>query len=247
MTSRSRPPRRDRAARRSATPGWVIPLLGAAVIGLAAVLAVVLTGNPGATPGSTVPPSAASTVPPSIDASAPAGETTGPTTSGGVVPPTITGEALPAFQTPIGDPAIGRPAPVVEGADFDGQPTAIADDGRPKVVLFLAHWCSHCQDEVPVIQAWVDAGGVPEGVDVISVVTAIDPGQPNHPPDAWLAREGWTVPVIVDPDNAVATAYGLAAFPFWAFIGPDGTIQARAAGELDPQQLEAVIGGLTGS
>jgi hypothetical protein len=30
------------------------------------------------------------------------------------------------------------------------------------------------------------------GVEIISVVTAIDPNRPNYPPDAWLAREHWS-------------------------------------------------------
>jgi thiol-disulfide isomerase/thioredoxin len=138
------------------------------------------------------------------------------------------------------------PAPEVRGSSFDGAPVAIAHDGRPKVVLFVAHWCPHCQREVALIQDWVDSGAVPEGVDLISVATSIDPARPNYPPDAWFQREGWTVPVIVDPTNSVANAYGLPAFPYWVFIGPDGTIRARAIGELPIVNLETVIRGLTG-
>jgi len=138
------------------------------------------------------------------------------------------------------------PAPEVRGSSFDGTPMAIANDGRPKVVLFLAHWCPHCQREVPLIQAWADSGAVPEGVDLISVATSIDPARPNYPPDAWFQREGWTVPVMVDPTNSVANAYGLNAFPYWVFIGPDGTVRARTVGELPIANLETVIRALTG-
>lgn len=241
MTSRSRPPRRPspRARRGSATGRWAVPLLGAAVVVLAAGLALALTGAPSPTPGSTVPPSATAGSQDSAGGSIPGADT--------VAPPVITGAALPRFESPIGDPAIGLPAPAVDGASFDGRPTAIDPGARPTVVVFLAHWCSHCQAEVPLLQAWIAAGGVPDGVDVLSVVTAIDASRPNHPPDAWLAREGWTVPVIVDPADEVAAAYGLAAFPFWTFIGADGTVRARAAGELDVQQLGAIIEGLAGS
>ena len=108
-------------------------------------------------------------------------------------------------MNPTGDPAIGRPAPQVHGFDFDGTPVAITADGRPKVAIFLAHWCPHCQAEVPLIQSWIEAGGVPDGVDLVSIATGIDSAAPNYPPDAWLEREGWTVPVIADPTNSVAT------------------------------------------
>jgi thiol-disulfide isomerase/thioredoxin len=138
-------------------------------------------------------------------------------------------------------------APLVEGADFDGQPVAIEADGRAKVLLFLAHWCPHCQAEVPVVQGWASAGGIPDDVDVISIATGIDPSAPNYPPDAWLEREGWTLPVIVDPTNSVSDAYGLTAFPFWVFVDPDGNVRGRASGEMSVADIEAAIRSMTGA
>jgi cytochrome c biogenesis protein CcmG/thiol:disulfide interchange protein DsbE len=160
--------------------------------------------------------------------------------------PVITGASLPGFQSPNGDPAVGMAAPEVRGSSFDGTPVAIANEGRPKVVLFLAHWCPHCQREVPLIQAWVNSGGLPDGVDLISVATSIDPALPNYPPDVWLEREGWTAPVLADPTNSVASAYGLTSLPYWVFIGPDGTVKARTSGELPMANLQDAIRGLTG-
>ena len=224
---------RRAAARRTPASRWLLPGLIAAAVVVAAVLAIVLPGS--ATPGgggsSTVPPSAAS----------------GSGSAAAAAAPVFTGTPRADFQNPNGDPAVGRPAPEVTGADFNGTPVSIKADGRPKVVIFLAHWCPHCQAEVPLIQAWVGTGGVPDGVDIVSVATGIDPAAPNYPPDAWLAREGWTVPVIVDPTNSVAAAYGLSAYPFWVFIGPDGNVRARSTGALPIADLEAAIRGLTAS
>jgi thiol-disulfide isomerase/thioredoxin len=228
-----------RAAGRS-TPAsrWLLPGLIAAAVVVAAVLAIVLSGGgqPTGGGGSSVPPSAA-------------GGSAAPSGSAAAVPaPVISGTPLPEFPGPgAADPAVGQPAPEVTGADFDGAPTSIDADGRPKVVLFLAHWCPHCQEEVPRVQAWVNAGGVPEGVDLVSVATAIDPAAPNYPPDAWLTREGWTLPVIVDPTNSISTAYGLSAFPFWAIIGPDGTVQGRFVGSATFDDLETQLRALVAS
>ena len=97
--------------------------------------------------------------------------------------------ALPTFTDAATDQAIGRPIPEVSGTDFDGTSVRIAADGRSKILLFLAHWCPHCQREVPVVQTWLGAGRLPAAVDLISIATAIDQNLPNHPPDAWLARE----------------------------------------------------------
>lgn len=222
------------AAGRSPALRWLVPGLIVAAVVIAAVLAIVLPGTNGPTTGGS------SSVPPSSSAAASA-----PAASGAVKVPTITGAQLPDFQNPNGDAAVGLAAPEVSGTDFTGKPVAIKNDGRPKVVLFIAHWCPHCQAEVPLLQTWVSAGGVPQGVDLVSVATGIDPTRPNYPPEAWLAREGWTTPVIVDPTNSVAAAYGLPAYPFWVFIGPDGKVVARAVGEISIPDLETEIGKLT--
>jgi thiol-disulfide isomerase/thioredoxin len=154
---------------------------------------------------------------------------------------------LPPYAPGADDPAIGRPIPEVAGASFDGTPVDIKVDGRPKLIAFIAHWCPHCQREVPVVQSWIDAKGMPAGVELISVVTSIDPTRPNYPPDAWLAREHWVVPVIVDADNQVASRYGLPAFPYWVAVRADGTVAQRLTGELTPEELDALVALLTSS
>jgi thiol-disulfide isomerase/thioredoxin len=206
-------------------------LVGAVV--LAAIVAFVL-------PGTKAPTGGSSSLPPAT----PGASGQASVTVSGV--PAISGAQLPDFENPTGDPAIGLTAPEVSGADFQGKPVSIKHDGRPKALLFVTHWCPHCQAEVPVIEAWVKAGGVPSGVDLISVVTSINPNAPNYPPDAWLAREGWTVPVIVDPTNAVARAYGLRFFPYWVYVGPDGKVRGRMIGELSVADLEARLRALGG-
>jgi thiol-disulfide isomerase/thioredoxin len=197
--------------------------LGALVIAAAAVAAIVLA--PAARP------------------SAGSAATGSSTPSTGTTTPV--GADLPAFAPGADDPAVGRPIPEVSGASFDGTPVSIKADGGSRLIVFLAHWCPHCQREVPVVQAWLDAKGTPAGVELVSVVTAIDPNAPNYPPDAWLARERWSVPVIVDADGQIATRYGLTAFPFWVAVSADGTVAQRLTGELTPEQLDALVASLS--
>jgi thiol-disulfide isomerase/thioredoxin len=159
--------------------------------------------------------------------------------------PTINGSALPSFANVgnIGaDPAVGMTAPEVVGQDFDGGTVSITADGTPKAVLFIAHWCVHCRAEVPRVQSWIDSGGGVDGVDIISVTTAANSGQPNWPPSAWLEAEGWTQPNLRDDQaNSVLDAYGGGSFPFWVFLNGDGTVAARLAGETDVSTLERVM------
>lgn len=87
----------------------------------------------------------------------------------------------------------------------------------------------------------VDAGGVPENVDLYAIATAIDSGRANYPPEAWLEREGWTSPVLVDTDGRVADAFGLPGYPFWVFVNSDGGTALRAGGRISAQELTSVL------
>ena len=158
-----------------------------------------------------------------------------------VQPVEISGAALPPYAAQGADAAVGTAAPEVRGTGFDGEPVAIARDGRPKLVAFLAHWCPHCQAEVPVVVDWLD-GDPPAGVDLVGVSTSVDEARPNYPPSAWLAREGWAFPTIADSEGSeAAQAYGLTGFPYFVAVDGDGNVAARASGEQTVAQLEALV------
>jgi len=159
---------------------------------------------------------------------------------------TLTGDALPTFDGEAGsDEAIGTPIPEVEGRNFAGDPVAIENNGEPKLLLFLAHWCPHCQAEVPVVQSWLEAKGAPQGIELISVSTGVDEGAPNYPPSAWLINEGWSVPVIADDEaSSVGEAFGVGGYPYFVFVDSDGSVAQRASGELPIEAIEAGISDL---
>jgi cytochrome c biogenesis protein CcmG/thiol:disulfide interchange protein DsbE len=223
MTQRSRESRRAARAREqsAARRRWLLPAIAVAVIAVAAIAAIWLSsGSSGG--GSSERPSNLPA------ASGPAGQG-----------PVVSGSPLPLFESPSGDPALGLTIPTVTS------PTAsIQLNGKAKILLFLAHWCPHCQAEVPVVQDWIEGGNLPGDVDLVSVSTAIDPNRPNYPPSEWLEREGWTSPVIVDESGAVADAYGLSAFPYWVFVNADGTVAGRLTGELSTSDLDRIVAGL---
>ena len=217
MTRSSASATRRRAAKQSRTPYFVIAAIAAAVL-VALVVALAAGGGDG-------------------DNAATDGGNADPATTGTV---TVSGNPLPQFTDTAGDPAVGMTLPTLEGHDQSGAPMTIGADGRPTMIMFVAHWCPHCQREVPVVQQWVDDGRLPEGVDLVSVSTAIDPSRPNYPPDAWLADKGWTAPVLVDADNSAAQAVGLSAYPFFVAINGNGTVAQRTTGELTTDQLDAI-------
>lgn len=160
----------------------------------------------------------------------------------------ITGEDLGTFGgSPSGDPAIGSTAPEVVGQDFGGAEVAIRNNGRAKMVVFLAHWCPHCQREVPVIVDWLEAGGLPENVDLIAVATGTATTRDNYPPSQWLEREGLDVPTILDSESyAAAGSFGLNAYPYWVFVDADGSVYARFSGGIAETDLSLIAAELAG-
>ncbi len=86
----------------------------------------------------------------------------------------------------LGDPALGAMAPVITGASFDGSPVVIGP-GSPTLVVFLAHWCPHCQAEVPMLVEWAESLRVPFGLDVFAVAV-----RAPHPTARTIRhRSGW--------------------------------------------------------
>jgi thiol-disulfide isomerase/thioredoxin len=165
---------------------------------------------------------------------------------------TVTGDALPAFDSvsTAVDTAIGMPAPVISGKGFTGTSITTEGTGTPMLLLFLAHWCPHCQREVPLLVQWEKDGKTPTGIDVIAVATGTDPANPNYPPSEWLAREQFPAlwPVIADSkDKAAANAFGLSGYPYFVLVDAQGNVFKRASGEVSMDDLTAMINQMIGA
>jgi thiol-disulfide isomerase/thioredoxin len=217
------------------TPIFVI----VGVLAVAVVLAVVALLVSGGDDGDVATDGATTTV-----ADGGTGTTAEPAPDGPVEetaePVSVSGDPLPSYEaggTVAEDPAVGLPFPELEGTGIDGRPLRIGPGGGPMAVVFLAHWCPACQAEVPVLVDVIDDGAVPDGVEVIGVATDIDERRPNWPPSEWLEGEGWQQPTLLDLDSGAATAVGLTSFPYFVLVSEDGTVAARAAGQLTPEAL----------
>lgn len=214
--------RARRDARQSVTPGprkraperrpvWQTALVGLAVVAGAFLVAIVLTGE-------------------------------GPAEMTETAPVAVSGEPLTAIPSEGGqDASVGQPAPTATGSDFEGGSVDLLAEDGGTVVVFLAHWCPHCQREVPVV---VDHLGdaLPDDVRLVGVPTSTDASQGNYPPSAWLEAEDWPFDVLVDSSaNELAQAYGVRSFPAFVAVDADGTVQLRGSGELSTEGLDAVV------
>ena len=150
----------------------------------------------------------------------------------------IIGEALPPDES-VGHIAPGFKAQLnTSGEMVEIQP----DDGTIRLIGFFAHWCPHCQREVPRVAQWLNENDLPNGVEVIAISTSVREGTPNYPPSEWFEAENWPTQVLVDsPEKTIAEAYGLTGFPFWVLVDGEGVVVHRSSGELTEEQFSYLV------
>ena len=210
-------------------------IVGAVIVLILVVagIAVLATGSDDADSG------AAGVTAPATDANAGAAGESGEETR----PVEMVGEPLPEYDASVADPAVGTASPVVTGEQFDGTPISIGGpaDG-PTLLVFLAHWCPHCNAEIPELIELEQAGAIPEELGVIGISTAVASDRPNYPPSEWIVEKGWPWPTMAD--NAQSDAFldfGGSGFPFLVMLDSDGTVLARQSGESTAEQIKLWI------
>lgn len=144
----------------------------------------------------------------------------------------VEGDALSFFAQP--DEAEGQKAPSFSTKNLDGDAVEYsADDGVARLYVFFAHWCPHCQAEIPQMTTWLNENPLPDNVEVVAISTSVDSSRDNYPPSAWFEAEAWPEAAVADDDQSVlATSFGLSAFPFSVAVDSSGTVLSRNAGGL---------------
>ena len=168
------------------------------------------------------------------------------TVPGGVQPAeyqkvSATGGLLAPLPESGADTETGKSVAVLKGYDLQGRPVTIdpAGEGKATLVVFLAHWCQFCNREIPVLNKWRESGEVPTGLRVVGVTTGSKADQANWPPSKWMTAMKWPFEVMADSEaQEAAAAYGVAGYPFMAFVGANGKITARTSGEVPVEQIQ---------
>ena len=158
---------------------------------------------------------------------------------------TVSGEALPELTAGATDAAIGLTIPTLMGTDLEDAPMTMGPDGGPMAIVILAHWCPHCQAEVPLIVDYLSSTGMPEGVSIVGLSTSITQTAENYPPSEWLEREGWTPQTLNDDANSTAlTTLGVGNFPGFVFVDADGRVVQRLTGEIPVSTFDEIVSSL---
>lgn len=221
MTTRSAGPSQNN----SSTLKIGLVVLGALVV--AAIIAAITVGNSGS------------------DFDAETAQQARIPTSGGLAQTaavTTAGAPLPRLDGPS-DPAVGQPAPSITASYFDSSEATINfADGQPRALIFVAHWCPHCQDEVSSLVQRFTAEGIRNDVEIVAISTGVDAGAPNYPPSAWLLKEQWPLPVLRDSATGnLASDFGLSGFPFMVLVDGAGNIVKRQSGSIPESEWNATL------
>ena len=180
-----------------------------------------------------------------------AGGSTKPATNSGVTVPggvaaaefqevKVVGDKLAPMPESGDDPAVGKAAPTLTGYDLAGRPVTVdpGSDGKATMVVFLAHWCPHCNYEIPVLNEWKEKGLMPPNLRVVGITTASRPDQANWPPSKWLVAKKWTFDQFADSEKQDASAaYGVGGYPFLVFIDAAGNVTSRTSGEVPVEDI----------
>lgn len=146
----------------------------------------------------------------------------------------VDGDPLNRYEPSLEDPAIGQVAPKLTGNDFKGNETVIGGTAdRPTMVMFLAHWCPHCNAEIDRLVSYLADNGAPAGIRIALVTTGSDSTAPNWPPSQWLIDKGVSgFDVLADSQVQTAgAAWGLSSYPYIVMLDADGTVLSRMSGE----------------
>jgi thiol-disulfide isomerase/thioredoxin len=153
---------------------------------------------------------------------------------------------LPEFVSTSNDPAVvnAMELPEISGPEYySGQQVdyPAGSDGKARVWLVWAHWCPHCQNELPDLNAWwpENSSRFPD-IELATVTTAIDETRGN-PLDAYLDSSQFSFPVIVDQTGEISARFGTPAFPFWVVTDTSGKVVFRIAGELGIENVDQIF------
>jgi thiol-disulfide isomerase/thioredoxin len=226
MTTTKRRP----SSPRSAGPSRQTILVAGAILAMVVVLGLILAFGPGDT---------------NDDDGGDGNGTGNGATAAAFAAVSVEGTALPDFDDADPDPAVGTQAPRLFGEAPDG--TAVSfEANEPTLLVFLAHWCPHCQAEVPNLVDLAGAGKL-DGVRLLAVLTGTNADAPNYPPAEWLEREGWPADVLLDNDTfSAGAAYGLTTYPYMVAVAADGTVVGRASGEMAEEHVLALAAAASG-
>ncbi len=116
--------------------------------------------------------------------------------------------------------------------------------GKVIFLNFWATWCPPCRSEMPDIQKLYERSPR-EGENAVIVLGVAAPnlGSEKDPAGikAFMDKNGYTYPVLMDKGGKLFEAYGIRAIPTTYLIDRNGKIIGRVQGALSAENIESII------
>ena len=119
-------------------------------------------------------------------------------------------------------------------------------DYKGKIIFlnFWATWCPPCRAEMPDIQKLYERSPR-EGTDAVIVLGVAAPKLGSEKDEAgvkaFMDKNGYTYPVLMDKGGKLFEAYGIRAIPTTYLIDRRGNVIGRVQGALSAENLEKII------
>jgi peroxiredoxin len=126
-------------------------------------------------------------------------------------------------------PPSPTPAPDFMATLGDGKTFQLsAQRGKVVFINFWATWCLPCRAEMPMMETlWRRH----RAQSFVMLAVSTDSAPSAVPP--FIAQQGFTFPVTLDPTQDLARAYGLRGLPMSVIVDPTGNVAALAIGPRD--------------
>ncbi len=128
-------------------------------------------------------------------------------------------------------------APDFSGKTLDGKTVKLSDfKGKVVLITFWATWCPFCAKMLPRIEKelWKTSGNSGD-----FMFLAIAPDDPEAKVKAHVKKEGFTFPVISDPNKEIYKLFTAGGMPVSYVINADGKILAARTG-YKPEGLDKI-------
>ena len=116
-------------------------------------------------------------------------------------------------------------------------------EGKVVYLNFWATWCPPCKEEMPYIeQLYKDYNKNNDDVVILGVASPNlgREGSREHVVN-FLKEQGYTFPVVLDEDGALAYQYGINAFPTTFIIDKEGYVTQYIPGAMDKATMASFI------